>query len=367
MIARVLIQRRITLGFTLIELLVVIAILGVLTGLLLPAVQAAREAARRAQCMNNLKQIGIALHHYHDAFDCLPPGRMTIYDPRFSSTGLPCAARAVDKSFLIMILPWMEQAPLYNAINQDLSILGWENRTVHSICISTFACPSDPDSGHPRDGDVEEMASFGFAEPGERLSMAFTSYSGCFGSLSVNAVPTPRNGCRVPGLLAMQSNGILCDTAPIRIASITDGLSHTILVAEKATTLFRQLNMADPSIFGRYGWYFAGNWGDTLMTTFYPPNMFEKVSLIAGAAHTRAASSLHPSGINTLMGDGSVHFIKDTIQSWPYDTRTGRPVGATLNPGGWWENLPASGVWQKLGTRQGDEIIDYGVGGLGSG
>ena len=123
-------------GFTLIECLVVISIIGILVGLLLPAVQAAREAARRASCSNNLKQFGLALATYENSVGCFPPGRLMTYDPRFAGAAPPCTSRIVDKGILVMILPGTEHGDLYNAINQDLSILGRENRTVHAMSVS---------------------------------------------------------------------------------------------------------------------------------------------------------------------------------------------------------------------------------------
>jgi len=343
-------------AFTLIEVLVVISIVSLLVALLLPAVQAAREAARRTQCANNLKQVGVALHSYHDLFGSLPFGRIVTYDPRFAGTNPPCTSPFIDKGLFVMILPQMDQAPLYNAINQSLTILGRENRTVQAVSVGSYACPSDPDSGPPRDGDVNQMVEYGLATAGEQLSMSFTSYSGCFGSYDVDAVPRQDTGCKVPSGLLVQSNGCFGDASPIRIASVVDGLSNTIFVAEKATTLFRRLD--NVTIFERYGWYFTGNWGDTLFTTFYPPNMINRVALVAGSSHTRAAASLHPGGFNTLLGDGSVRFIKDTVQTWPFDPVTGNPVGAARAAGGWWENVPPSGIWQALGTRSGGEVND---------
>lgn len=345
-------------AFSLIEVLVAISIISLLLALLLPAVQSAREAARRIQCTNNLKQIGIALHAYHDAFGSLPTGRTKTYDPRFAGPNPPCTSEMIDKSFLIMVLPQLEQAALYNSINQSVTIFGYENRTIFPTFVGVYACPSDPDSGSARQGDTTRMIALGLATPGERLSMSFTSYSGCFGCFLVTALPTPENRCSVPPPLAAQANGSLCDLSPIRWASVTDGLSETIVAAEKATTKFRKLDPVDPLLFARYGWYFSGNMGDTLLTAFYPPNMDLRVAAIAGAAQTFGASSMHPGGFNAVFGDGSVRFVKDSIDTWPFDRLTGSPVGATQSSQGWWYDLPPRGIWQKLATRSDGEVID---------
>ncbi len=96
------------------------------------------------------------------------------------------------------------------------------------------------------------------------------------------------------------------------------------------------------------------------MTTFYPPNPYDKVSALGTSALLNSASSEHPGGINALMSDGSTRFIKDTIQTWPFEQTTGQPTGAVRNPGGWWTNLPKPGIWQALATRAGGELIgDY--------
>jgi prepilin-type N-terminal cleavage/methylation domain-containing protein/prepilin-type processing-associated H-X9-DG protein len=346
--------KRVPDGFTLVELLVAISIVSLLIGLLLPAVQSAREAARRAQCSNNLKQFGLALHAYHDAFGSLPPGRIKSYDPRYSGPKPPCTSSIVDKSLEVFALGFLEQTTLYNAINQSLAIIGAENSTVHSTAVSMFACPSDPMSGWPRDLNPGALTRYGVPDPAR---MVFTSYAGMIGSLPVLAQPLPSNNCVVPAPLIAQCNGVFNDLSPIRMASVTDGLSNTIFMAEKATTILQELNALNPQYAAQHGWYITGNWGDTLITTLYPPNACDKVAGASLTAWTNSASSMHPGGLNVLMGDGSVRFIKDSIQSWPFDPISGNPAGASQNVQGAWLNPPPSGIWQSLSTRSGGEVV----------
>lgn len=344
-------------GFTLIELLVVISIIGLLVGLLLPAVQAAREAARRVQCTNNLKQIGLALHSYENSHGSLPPGRLMTYDPRFAGPLPPCTSKIVDKGLFAHILPFVEQAPLFNSINHDLTIFGYENSTVRSTAIGLFACPSDPGAGGVKPSEPEAILyGLGIADPGVPYPMYYGSYAGCFGSYFTNAIPRVSNGCRVSPAVLSQVNGVFNDVAPIRTSSILDGLSNTIFVAERALAPMGGLESDGKLLSCRYGWALSGNWGDSLVSTFHPPNMYRKVSFDAGATHFFAASSMHPGGLNALMGDGSVRFVKDTISTWRFDPATGSPVGATA--ANEWTNLPPAGIWQALATRNGAEVLD---------
>jgi prepilin-type processing-associated H-X9-DG protein len=344
-----------SIAFTLVEVIVIIAVVGLLMGLLIPAVQSAREAARRVQCVNNLKQIGLALHGYHEAFSSLPPGRIKSYDPRYAGSNPPCTSLIVDKSFEVFVLPYLEATTVSNAINQDLAVMGAENSTIHTVVVSNLACPSDPAAGWPRDLNAGALTRYGVADPAR---MVFTSYAGNLGSLPVIAQPSPKTRCIVASMLLAQCNGVFHDVAPIRLASIGDGLSNTIFLLEKSVTTIQDLDEVNSSVVAKRGWYITGNWGDTLATTLYPPNAYKTISPVFMAAWTNSASSLHPGGVNVGMGDGSVRFVKDSIQSWTMDPLAGNPAGTSLNPSGWWVEVPRPGTWQALSTRSGGETMD---------
>ncbi len=332
---------------TLIELLVVMGIIGICVAMLLPAVQNAREAGRRAQCLNNLRQIGLAVHNYHSSVGAFPQGRFAMYDPRYAGSNPPCTSPGIDKSLLIQILPEMDQSPLYNSINQSLAIMAFENTTIWAISVASYACPDDPSAGLPR--LLSPSALKGSSIPGladASLSMVFTSYAGCFGNLGTLALPTPETQCQVAPQSIAQNNGCFNDLSPISFASITDGTSSTLFLAERT-------NIID--VYDSLGWYITGNLGDTLIAAMRPPTNFLKTSSYTGDPGT--AASRHPGGVNVLMADGAGRFIKTTISSWPIDPSTFRPVGAWRTNGGWWVNLPLPGVWQQLATRAGSEVF----------
>src|SRR3954467_4303713 len=191
-------------GFTLIELLVVIAIIGVLIALLLPAVQAEREAARRMQCTNNLKQIGIALHNYHDTDGCFPWCGLTILNPTVTST--------IQWSPHTRFLPHVEQRALYAALN--FSFVGSDppNATVTATKVASFLCPSDPRQNIPVAG------------------WAGTNYRGSQGNSLVygygDSDPTNVNAGMPP------PNGLFFSNMLVKFADITDGLSNTAAFSE---------------------------------------------------------------------------------------------------------------------------------------
>lgn len=344
-------------GFTLIELLVVIAIVAMLVAMLIPAVQSARESARRARCASNLKQIGLAVHSYESAIGCLPMGRSFWSNPSTFSPASPCASWLVDKGFLVDVLPYLDQGPLYNSINQVQSIFKFENRTIFPQVVLTYVCPDDPDASHARPGYSELTLNLEpvFTEV-TPLMLASTSYCGMRGDGLYEWLPGAN--CSVPPV-ASQSNGCITDVAPIQVASITDGLSSTVMVTERSISAFRPLNIPwkdEPAGVNPYtlsGWWFSGWYDDTLTTSSCPPNAFRRlIPLYSGSwAWVNGASSLHPGGLNVAMADGSVRFIKETINSWKTDPRNAAPVESS--PG----VLPAPGVWQAISTRNGGEVL----------
>ena len=306
-------------GFTLIEVLVVITIIGVLVALLLPAVQAVREAARRAQCTNNLKQIGLAIHQHAEAHGAFPQGN---------------GVRPAFPSYLVQVLPYMELAPLYHAINMEsyFAYTGNANTTAQWLAPGVFLCPSD-------------AARAAFLEN-------TVSYAGNAG----------RDGNEGDGAF---------NAHPLTAANFTDGLSQTVGVSEWLTSARSygwselstargdslrdvfQLGSAYPdrpegvaafvrdcealrsasvatSIKG-VPWLWPG-----LVSTQYnhliPPNKPSCYS--SGSLKAVTASSQHSGGVNVLTMDGGVHFVKDTI-----DPR----------------------VWSAAGTRSGGEVVAHGI------
>jgi prepilin-type N-terminal cleavage/methylation domain-containing protein/prepilin-type processing-associated H-X9-DG protein len=334
-------------GFSLIELLVVISVIAILVGLLLPAVQSAREAARRIQCTNNLKQIALATHGYVDSWTTLPRGGFL--QQAFAGSGLydPTGAPYVSGGVFLLLLPYVEQRPLYNGMNFDVNVFTAINATISATGLSTLWCPSDSGMSNRR-----MVPDGSFYDPGP-FPVNYTSYAGNYGIWSQGWLPQ-YNG---------QLNGLFLREAVVSLASVTDGSSNTLAFGEHAQAI---LNPSDQLC---YHWWPSGYVPDTLFITLYPMNpertMADSPDIIGWDWYVYAAASQHPGGCNFAFLDGSVRFLKETINCWRIDPATRLPAGISFTPAPFGRIVRVAPetqfpVYQALSTRNGGEVIDAG-------
>ena len=336
-------------GFTLIELLVVIAIIAVLIALLLPAVQSAREAARRMQCTNNLKQLGLAAMNYESANGTLPPGSYAAtrdYDGRIKP-GL---------SVFVRILPFIEGQSTFNAGNFAFSLESSANATVASVGMSFLWCPSDATVSSP---STPIDSSYNLPSS-NTLQQYYTSYGGNQGlwDLDIQYNDDARYG--YAGAYAARKanmNGVIFMSSNVRLAEITDGTSNTMLFAEHCHG--RIAASLTPTY---YQWWNSSYYTDTLICTYYPLNSdYKSVLYNAGQdEYFQIVASYHPGGANVGFCDGSVRFIKDSIQSLPFNPATANNDSFIYNSNtATWSLAPGTqlGVWQKLSTRNFGEVV----------
>jgi prepilin-type N-terminal cleavage/methylation domain-containing protein/prepilin-type processing-associated H-X9-DG protein len=337
-------------GFTLIELLVVIAIIAVLISLLLPAVQSAREAARRAQCTNNLKQMGLAMHNYHQGVGSFPMGNAIAYsDPGVQTTWGTFSAHS-------MMLPYLEQTPLYNSCNFSWAV--WYgmnytyphpiNSTVWYTKVNSFLCPSDNQAG--RDHLNSYFGSFGTGtDPWSSNTNGVFAPENTAYSIADITDGTSNTICHVEALVGDYNS--LRGKWRQYVSGVPGGtVDGTMFVRDARTIMPKVVQYAQACMQAIYttpgsnsnkglAWA-TGSPGLTLTSIIFPPNSNDypmsscRWDCSSGCGtdfgHIHISSSNHPGGVNMLLADGSVRFVKSSI---------------------------SQNVWMSLGTRDGSEVV----------
>jgi prepilin-type N-terminal cleavage/methylation domain-containing protein len=306
-------RRRLVLGFTLVELLVVIAIIGILVALLLPAIQAARESARRTQCLSNIKQIGVALHNYHSAEKSFPPGM------RWEKPSFAAGSTKFERNWIIDLLPYLEQQAIYDAFDFSKLISDDINRSARATPIPSLLCPSDVGADQPfmgatlrRFNDVDDWARGNYACNGDNISANKTTED-------------------------PQQIGVLRKNVHTKISQILDGTSHTILAAEIRIGLNehdrRGVWAMGCSGASNLTWHgFGGDSNGPNPSNDISDDVLgcgqlqrelglermrqERMTCWVGPNYQAAPRSLHtPGGVHVVMCDGAARWVSDDINT----------------------------------------------------
>ncbi len=369
-------------GFTLIELLVVIAIIAVLIALLLPAVQQAREAARRTQCKNNLKQLALAALNYESDNKCFPGASYSATGYANNCGGIANYYNYYPENFscFVRMLPYFDQAPAYNQVNFNHCSSSNDNNFLCGVVIKSLSCPSDVQNqpiGMPATKTSPAGTSPGWnmnvvypLSPGS-WTQAFTSYAGNTGLFNFGFSNLMDNQ------VLQQFSGTIYNDSSVRIADIVDGTSNTFLFAEHSKAV---LFAVDPAYAVGDGSWNSGRYYDTTFATLYPMNTGNGNPLLSAGSNNEsyylptAAASMHIGGAHFAMADGSVRFLSNNINCWSYNTLNPDGAGDIIPDGtarvtvtasgnyqktGYYLNSSGAtlGVYQKLSTRAGGEVV----------
>ncbi|MEO2018677.1 MAG: DUF1559 domain-containing protein [Fuerstiella sp.] len=332
-------------GFTLIELLVVIAIIAILIALLLPAVQQAREAARRTQCKNNLKQLGLAMHNYHDIYKMFPTGAV----PKVRGNG-NFQGNEEHYGWMVFLLPQIDQAPLFNQLDVNNVTLANVGRAIGNDAaalaaafppITAFQCPSDTTGGRLKAGMRRQHFNGNGFPGGGTFRPPTSNYLGVCGYKDINRPNNYRTNT---------NDGVLYNRSTTKIRDITDGTSNTFAVGEREQRC------------GAGSW--IGNRNPTGGGTHGADYLFGRISVLLNHPDNRTSqrctdgfSSKHVGGGQFLMCDGSVRFVSENIDFRNITDNVGwrdhGQTNANISPA----RYAQMGVYQLLGIRDDNQVV----------
>lgn len=287
-------------AFTLVELLVVIAIIGVLLSLMLPAVQAAREAARRLVCMNNLKQMGLAMSLHHEAHRQYPSGWTTLD----KNTGKPTASGNPGWAWSAQILPYLEQGSVYGSMNPWSPIYDPANQKGREATLRIFLCPTD---GRSESWELAQDPALPTTDPNFPLKLGASSYLAVFGTQDIHLMCQTQQG---------EGNGVFMRDHRLSCGDISDGLSNTFFVGERSSKTAR------------------ATWVGVVPNGEHAPCRVVGSglnSMNSTSDEWHAFRSPHVGGGLFLLGDGSVHFIDQSINFALFQALCTREGGEGVN------------------------------------